>query len=120
MDVCGNHDAFLMIQTVPEKFGIFTEKKVEKDIESCDMQASMAHTTYEKFKILVSSKSLDNFSVFFSDVTNARTLFGPNRPGLKGKKFRQRPERVIPKIWIFHGIFIKCTIFYFDCVCYVC
>ena len=59
LDICGNHDDFVMIQTVREKFGMFTEKKVEKAMELRDIQARMAHPTDEKFKPLVSSKSLD-------------------------------------------------------------
>ena len=97
LDIRGNQDAFVMIQTVREKFGMFTEKQVYKAIESRDMKARMSHPTDQKFKQLVSSKSLDNCSVVASDITNARTLFGTNRPGLRGKTVRQRPERVIPE-----------------------
>ena len=81
----GNHDAFVMIQTAREKFGMFTKKQVDKAIESRDMQARMAHPTDDKLKQLVRSRSLDNCSIVAGDVTNARTLFGPNRPGLIGK-----------------------------------
>ena len=87
LDVCGDHDAFVMIQAVREKFGMFTEKQVEKAIEWHIIQAHMTHPTDEKFKLMVSSKSLDNSSVVASDVTNVRTLFGPNRPGLRGETF---------------------------------
>ena len=69
---------------------------MEKAIESRDMQAHMAHPTDEKFKQFVSSKSLDNCSVVSSEVTNARTLFGPNHSGLIGKTVRQRSDRVVP------------------------
>ena len=85
LDIRGDHDAFVMIQTVRKKFCMFTEKKLEKAIELRDMQARMAHPTNEKFKQLVSSKILDNCSVVAIDITNARTLFGPNCPGLRGK-----------------------------------
>ena len=69
---------------------------MEKAIESRNIQASMSHPTDEKFKLMVISKIIDNSSVVASDVTNSRTLFGPNRPGLRGGVVRQRPERVIP------------------------
>ena len=59
LDGSGNHDVFLMIQTFREKFSMFTEKQVEKAIESRGIQACMAHPTDEKFKLLVSSKSID-------------------------------------------------------------
>ena len=49
---------------------------------------------------MVSRKTLDNCSIVASDVTNARTIFGPNRPGLRGKTVRQRPERVVTEyLW---------------------
>ena len=46
---------------------------------------------------MVSGKSLDNCSIVANDVTYARAIFGPNRPGLRGKTVRQRPERVVPE-----------------------
>ena len=46
---------------------------------------------------MVSSKSLDNCSIVADDVTNARSIFGPNLPGLRGKTVRQMPERVVPE-----------------------
>ena len=97
LDVRGNHDVFVMIQTVQDKFSTFTEKQVEKAIESCNIQARIVHPTNDNFKliILVSSKSLDKCSVVSSDVTNAHNLFGPNRPYLRGETVQQRPERVI-------------------------
>ena len=57
----------------------------------------MAHPTDETFKQMVSSESFDHCPVVASDVTNARTIFCPNRAGLRGKTVRQRPERVIPE-----------------------
>ena len=60
LDFCGNHDTFVMIQTFHEKFGVSTNKQVDNYIQSRDMQARMAHPTDDKFKIIVSSKSLDN------------------------------------------------------------
>ena len=66
-----------MIQTVRDNFGMFTEKQVEKAITARDMQARLAHPTDDKFKQMVSSKSLDNCSIFVDDVTNARSIFGP-------------------------------------------
>ena len=110
LDIHGNHDAFVMIQTVRDKFGMFTEKQVEKAIESRDMQAHMAHPTYDNFKQLVISKFLDNCYVVASDVTNARTLFGPNRPGLRGFFFDKGPSVLYWNIWIFHKIIIDCNI----------
>ena len=69
LDIRENHDALAMIQTVRDNFGMFIEKQVEKAIAARDMQARLAHPTEDKFKHMVSSKSLDNCSVVADDVT---------------------------------------------------
>ena len=97
LEIRENHDTLVLIQTVREKFGLFTEKQAEKAIVARDMQARLAHPTDDKFKQMVSSKSLKNCSIVADDVTNARSIFGPNLPGLRGKTVRQRPERVVPE-----------------------
>ena len=68
---------------------------MEKSIESRNTQARMDYPTNDKFKLLVSSKSLDKCSVIASDVTNARTLFGPNRPGFRGETVLYRRDPFI-------------------------
>ena len=50
LDICENHEALAMIQTVRDNFGMFTEKQVEKAISARDMQARLAHPTDDKFK----------------------------------------------------------------------
>ena len=81
----------------------------------------MAHPTDEKFKLLVSSRILDNCYVVASDVNNSCTLFGLNSPGLRGGKVRQRPLQVIPKyLDIPRGFYQLDQFFFFDCGCYVC
>ena len=97
LDICDNHEALVLIQTVRYNFGKFTEHQADRAIASRDMQARMAHPNDETFKHMVSGKSLDNCSIVASDVTDARTMFGPNRPGLRGETVRQRPERVVPE-----------------------
>ena len=97
LDVQDNHEALVLLQTVCEKFGLFTERHVIHTIASRDMQARVAHPTDEKFKQMVIINILDNCSIVANDVTNARDIFGPNRPGLRRKTVRQRPERVVPE-----------------------
>ena len=50
LDICENHEALVLIQTVRENFGKFTERQVNCAIASRDMQARMAHPTDESFK----------------------------------------------------------------------
>ena len=50
LDIHENHNALALIQTICKKFGLFTEKQVEKAIAAHDMQVRMAHPTNDKFK----------------------------------------------------------------------
>ena len=87
----------MLIQNVCENLGKFTKHQVKRAIDACNIQAQLTHPTDKSFKQMVSSKTLDNCSVNASDVTNARSSFGPNHPGLRGKTVRQRPERIEPE-----------------------
>ena len=84
LDVRDNHEALVLLQNVCDKFDLSTEHQVNRVIASQDMTARVAHPTDEKFKQMVSGKSLDDCSIFVNDVTNACAMFGPNRPGLRG------------------------------------
>ncbi len=59
---------------------------MKKAILAREAQAKLAHPTDEKFKIMVSSKSLDNCPVKPQHITDVKTIFGPNHPGLRGKQ----------------------------------
>ena len=78
LDVQDNHEALVLLQTVREKFVLFTERQVNLAIASRDIQARVAHPTDEKFKHMISRKSLDNCTIVFNDVTNTSAIFGPN------------------------------------------
>ena len=112
LDICENHEALVLIQTVRENFGKFTERQVNRAIAARDIQAGMVHPTDESFKQMVSGKTLDNCYIVASDITNAFFIFGPDRPGLKGKTVRQRPEQIeleylgIPRdfYWLHHFV----------------
>ena len=56
LDICENHEALVLIQTVPENFGKFTERQVNRAFAARDMQARMSHPTDESFKQMVSGK----------------------------------------------------------------
>ena len=83
LDFLDNHEALVLIQTVREKFGLFTERQINRAIASRDMQARVAYPTDEKFKQMVSRKSLDNCSIVANGITNARAIFGNNKAIIK-------------------------------------
>ena len=56
LDIRENHEALVLIQTVCENFGKFTERQVNCAIALRDMRARMAHPTDESFKQMVRKK----------------------------------------------------------------
>ena len=57
LDIRENHEALVLIQTVCENVGKFTERQVNRAITLRNMQARMAHPTDESFKQMVSGKN---------------------------------------------------------------
>ena len=94
------------LDTVRKNYKGFTKREVKGAITARITQGKLAHIPDEKFKQLVSSKFLKHCHVKVNDVTNARTIFGPNLPGLGGRTTRQKSERVEPEyIGIPRGIY---------------
>ena len=50
---------------------------VKQAILACKAQAMVGHPTYDKFKQMVSSKSITNCRVKVNDVNNAHAIFDP-------------------------------------------
>ncbi len=73
-----------MLHAVRKNFEAFTERQVKDAILARETQAMTAYPTGEEFKLMVSNKSLKGIKVCLEDNTNTRTMFGPNRVGLRG------------------------------------
>ena len=58
-DISENHEALVLVQTVRDNFGKFTERQVQRAVASREMQARMAHPTDETFKQMVSGEYQD-------------------------------------------------------------
>ena len=97
IDMREHQEAFAMVQTIRKNFEGFIKEQVERAILARKAQAKVAHPADAKFKQMVSSKSIKNCRVKAEDITNARTIFGPHRPGVRGYTVRQRPEWVEPE-----------------------
>ena len=61
---------------------------------SCTLQSMIGHPSNEHYTQIVSRKDLKNGPVCVDDVKNAKVIFGPYRPGLKGWTTRKTSKRV--------------------------
>ena len=84
------------LQAVWKNFKGFTNREVKKSTLACNAQSMLAHPLCVKFKQLIGSRSLKNFTVTVNNTTNARTLFYPNLLGSGGRPTRNKSVRVEP------------------------
>ena len=97
IDMREHKEAFALLQTVQKNFEGFTQRQVKQAKLARRTQAMVCHPTDDKFKQMVSSKTLRNCHLKVKDVTNAQAIFGPYLPGLGGKMTRQKTKRVDPE-----------------------
>ena len=87
-----------MIETVRKNYKGFTKEQIRKATEARHALAMMAHPRDDKLKHVVSNTNvITNCNFTSSDLTNALTLFSPDRGTLRGKTVRQRPDKVRPE-----------------------
>ena len=83
-----------MIETVRKNFESYAKKEIEKAKLSRTMQSMIGYSSNKHYKQIVSRNDLKNCPVRVDDVKNAKIIFGPYRPGLKGWTTRKPPKRV--------------------------
>lgn len=79
-----------MVQTVKENFKGITKRQIMDAKQARDAQAMMAHLSDSTMRHVVSqTNAVTNCPITVSDITNARTIFGPDWAGIRGKTVRQ-------------------------------
>jgi hypothetical protein len=97
----GMKAATMMVQTIRKNYEGYTREEVERAILARKMQARAGHPSETAYKREVSRQSpssiFQNSPVTPKDITNARSIFGPSLPCIKGKWTRGRPDPVRPE-----------------------
>ena len=78
-----------MIETVRENYRNYTEGDITKAKMARKTQARIGNPPDERYKEIVSGRSLKHCPVTVEDIANAHAIFGPNRARLKGAATRQ-------------------------------
>ena len=84
IDLCEHAEDLVMLETMEKNMEMFTKEDIERAQLARVVQRRTGHPTNEHMKQIASQRSLKNIPIRTSDVANAKTLYGPSVPGLKG------------------------------------
>ena len=86
IDLLKNMEGFAMIETIRKQFAGATNRDIERAYLSRTVQRRVGHPPDESFKKIVSlgENGLQKCPVTVADITNGTTIFGPNRPRIRG------------------------------------
>ena len=86
IDLLENMEGFAMIETIRKQFAGATSREIERAYLARTVQRRVGHPPDERFKEIVSlgENGLQKFPVTVADISNAPTIFGPNRPKIRG------------------------------------
>ena len=70
------------MQTVRGNYEGYTKREALKAKEARRVQAMMGNSSEADYKGMVSHNLIPNCPVAFSDITNARAIFGPDLPSV--------------------------------------
>eukprot|EP00956_Cyclotella_meneghiniana_P046013 scaffold395332_cov149-Cyclotella_meneghiniana.AAC.1 len=94
----------MLVQSVRGNFEGFTKREVKGAIAARDLQANMGHISDTNLERLLKKKDdvsqsniLHDCPVTTNDLHNAKIIFGPSLPQLKGKSVREKPIRAEPE-----------------------
>ena len=85
----------LLLNTVSENREGFTQREYEGGREAQGAMHLLGLPLERGFENMVRSNMIVNCPVTFSDVKNAKLVFGPDINSLKGKSVRRKPASVV-------------------------
>ena len=81
----GNNEHTMLVETVRGNFGGFTKNEVLRAKQARRAQAMMGNPSKKDYKTMVSNNLIPECPITSTDITNARAVFGPDLPSVRGK-----------------------------------
>ena len=94
-DAADRDNIVLLLNTVSENREGFTQREYEGDRELWRAMHLLGFPSERDFENMVRSNIMVNCPVTFSDVKNAKLIFGPDITSLKGKSVRRNPASIV-------------------------
>jgi hypothetical protein len=84
-----------LVQTVRGNYEGYTKREVLKAKEARRAQAMMGNPSEKGYKTMVSNNLIPECPITPTDISNARAIFGPDLPSVRGKTVQTRPAQVV-------------------------
>jgi len=84
-----------LVQTVRGNYEGYTQREILKAKEARCAQAMMGNPSKRDYKGMGSNNIIPNCPITSADISNARAIFGPDLPSVRGKTVRRAPAPVV-------------------------
>ncbi len=88
-------EGFTNVQTVRENYEGYTKHEILKAKEARRAQGLIENPSESNFKGMVRGNMIQNCLITSDDITNVRTIFGPDLASIRGKTVRWTPATVV-------------------------
>jgi hypothetical protein len=88
-------DGHMNVQTVRENYEGYTKREVLKAKEARRVQGLIGNPSKGDYKAMVRGNMIQNFPIIPDNITNVRTIFGPDLASIRGKTVRRTPAPVV-------------------------
>jgi hypothetical protein len=85
----------MLVEMVQANYEGYTKKDVVKAKKARRAQAMMGNPSKKDYKGVVSNHLISNCPITHTNIANARAIFGPNLPSIRGKTVQRMPAPVV-------------------------
>lgn len=86
--------ALCFVETISERYKGYTHQEVKNACAATRAQAMIGHPPDREFRNMVSKHAIPNCLITVKSVDNARSIFGPNLAGVRGRTTRKKLDHV--------------------------
>ena len=87
--------ATTLVQTVHDNYEGFTNKDIKAANAALKLQGMVGSPSDKDYEGMVRSNMITNFPIDPTNVSNARTVFGPDLASVRGKTVRRKPKSIL-------------------------
>jgi hypothetical protein len=92
---CTKGEHTMLVEMVQGNYEGYTKNNILKAMQARRAQVMMGNPSEKDYKGVLSTHLISNYPVTHTNITNARIIFGPDHPSVRGKTVRRAPAPVV-------------------------